>query len=535
MKQNNNGKNNKNLVHNWALRKGVFYPTSEIYNSIAGFYDYGSLGFKIKKNWEEQWRNYFLNEDNFYEIEGNFILQESVLKASGHVDNFNDPLTECKKCREKFRADNLVEDTIDINAEGMSNDEITNLINSRNIPCPSCGGELGEVKTFGLMFDLKIGPLTDKDLINDLINYSKKDDKENVKKILEKIEKIREKEQRAFLRPETAQIPYLNFKREFEINRGKLPLGLASIGKAFRNEISPRQGLFRLREFNQAELQIFFDSDNLDINKKDIVDEWKNLEIVYKNENNGEEGKIKFKEFVKKFSLPSMYAYYLGKLYNFYSNVMKLGENIRVRQLTDDEKAFYNKIHFDFEYFFNSYESWKEIGGLHYRTNHDLGKHSEFSGEDLGVNIEGKKFIPHVLELSFGEDRNILALIDNSLEEEKVNDENRIVFKAENFEPYKIAIMPLLSNKEVLVKKAEEIFNMLNKNFSQQITLDIKGSIGKRYRRQDEIGTKHCVTVDFETVEEGELKNSVTLRERDSMKQKRVNIDDLENYLVNNF
>ena len=533
-----NKEEKKELIYQWAFKKAFFYPTAEIYGSLAGFYDYGSIGTLLKRNWENIWRNYFLSEENFWEIEGNFILPEKVLIASGHVANFNDPLTECKKCKERFRADHLIEEKLNINAEKLTNTEMSELIKKRNISCPNCGGELGEVKTFGLMFDLKVGPINDKDKIKDLIQLIEKENIELAKKIVKEINEIQEKINMAYLRPETAQMPYLNFKREFEAHRQKLPLGLAIIGKAFRNEISPRQGLFRLREFTQAELQIFFDPELINELKKEELKEWEELKISYLNSENNEEGVLKFYEFIKKFELPSFYAYYLGKMYNFFKNVIGL-KRIRVRKLSEEEKAFYNKIHFDFEFYFESLGSWKEIAGLHYRTDHDLGNHSKHSGVDLSVNINGRKFIPHVLEISLGVDRNILAVIDNYLTKEKIvengKESERVVFKVKReLSPLKVAIFPLLKNKEELVNKAKEVYNLLKKsfnNYSFKIIYDEKGSIGKRYRRQDEIGTPYCITIDFETLED----NTITIRDRDSMKQERIKIEELVNYLKEKF
>ncbi len=528
-----NKEEKKELIYQWAFKKSIFYPTAEIYGSLAGFYDYGSIGTLLKRNWEKLWRNYFLNEENFWEIEGNFILPEKVLIASGHVANFNDPLTECKKCKERFRADHLIEEKLDINAEKLTNTEMSELIKKYNILCQNCSGELGEVKTFGLMFDLKVGPVNDNDKINDLIQLIEKEDFDLIKKIVKEIKEIQKKINVAYLRPETAQIPYLNFKREFETHRQKLPLGLAIIGKAFRNEISPRQGLFRLREFTQAELQIFFNPDLINELKKEELGNWEELEINYLNSENNEKGTLKFKEFIRKFELPSFYAYYLGKKYNFFKNIVGL-KNIRVRKLSEEEKAFYNKIHFDFEFYFESLDSWKEIAGLHYRTNHDLGNHSKYSGIDLSININGKKFVPHVLEISFGVDRNILAIIDQCLTKEKIieneKEDERVVFKVkESLAPIKIAVFPLVKNKEEIVNKAKEIYNLLNENFNDyffKIIYDEKGSIGKRYRRQDEIGTPYCITIDFDTLKD----NTVTIRDRDTMKQERVKIQELLNY-----
>lgn len=532
--------NKRELVYNWSFRKAVFYPTCEIYNSLSGFYDYGSLGVALKRNWENLWRSYFVNEENYWEIEGNVILPEQALIASGHVANFNDPIVSCEKCGEKFRADNLVEDKIGRSVEGLTNKEMGKLIKNNDVRCLSCDGELGEVKTFNLMFDLQVGPVNEKDSVNDLLKLSKREEinTDEIRELVKDIENTRERLNRAYLRPETAQIPYLNFKREFEANRQRLPMGLASIGKAFRNEISPRQGIFRLRELNQAELQIFFDPRQVNVLKKDKLDDWKDLMIRYKDEENEDEGEMSFKEVVDKFELPSFYAYYLGKKYNFMKNFVGFGEKIRVRKLSDREKAFYNKFHFDFEFYYESLGNWKEIAGLHYRTDHDLGAHSKHSGVDLSVATDDGKVVPHVVEVSLGLDRNLLAIIDRYLEEETVDEEKndkRVVFKVpDHLAPHKVAVLPLLSNKEQLVDKAGEIFNKLQRVFGTQVFFDSKGSIGKRYRRQDEVGTPYCVTVDFETLGESEDKSkegTVTVRHRDSMKQERVEISKLVDYL----
>jgi glycyl-tRNA synthetase len=524
-------------IYNWALKNAIFYPTAEIYNPISGFYEYGSLGTLLKRNWEKIWKDYFLNEENFWEIEGRVILPEKVLIASGHVENFNDPLIECKNCKERIRADKLVEEKLNIEAEGLTTEELSKIIKDNKIKCPKCGELLdNEVKLFNLMFELSVGPVNEKTQILDLLNLV---DKENVdiellKKILKKLKENYNEKIKAYLRPETAQSAYLNFKREFEAHRQKLPLGLAIIGTAFRNEISPRQALFRLREFTQAELQIFFDPDRINELKKENLDEFKELEIIFKDNQNNEEGTLNFRDFIEKFELPSMYAYYLGKIYNFLTNVIGL-KKVRVKRLSDEEKAFYNKIHFDFEYYFDSLKGWKEIAGLHYRTNHDLSGHSKHSGKDLAVNIEGKKFIPHVLEISFGVDRNILAIIDNFLIKERTEKEERIVFKInKKLAPIKIAVFPLLKNREELVKKAKEVYNILKNNFKDynfKIIYDEKGSIGRRYRRQDEIGTPFCITIDFDTLND----NTVTIRDRDSMKQERIKIEELVNLIKEKF
>lgn len=528
---------NLEFIYNWALKNSIFYPTAEIYNPISGFYEYGSLGTLLKRNWEKLWRDYFLNEENFWEIEGRVILPEKVLVASGHVENFNDPIIECKSCKERIRADKLVEEVLNIEAEGLTTEELEKIIKEKKIKCPKCGKELdNEVRLFNLMFELSVGPINEKAQIIDLINLLKKEkiDQNLILDIIKKLKENFEEKIIAYLRPETAQSAYLNFKREFETHRQKLPLGLAIIGTAFRNEISPRQALFRLREFTQAELQIFFDPNKINELKKEELKDFYNLKIEFKDNQNKEEGKLLFKEFIEKFELPTMYSYYLAKTYYFLKEIIGL-KKLRVKRLSDEEKAFYNKIHFDFEYYFESLKGWKEIAGLHYRTDHDLKSHQIYSKNELAINIEGKKFIPHVLEISFGVDRNILAIIDNFLIKEKVNNEERVLFKVKKeLSPIKVAVFPLLRNREELVKKARKVYQLLKENFKDyyfKIVYDEKGSIGRRYRRQDEIGTPYCITIDFDTLKD----NTVTIRDRDTMKQERIKIEELVGFFKKSF
>ena len=323
-----------------------------------------------------------------------------------------------------------------------------------------------------------------------------------------------------YLRPETAQSPYLSFKREFFALRERLPLGLAVIGKVFRNEISPRQGFFRLREFTQAELQIFFDPEK--INDSENWDDFKNykLRLLLTEKKNLQE--ISCEHCNRILKLPKLYVYHLAKIQQFYLDILKIPkEKFRFRELSEKERAFYNKLHFDIELDLETLKGFKEVGGLHYRSSHDLTKHQEGSNEKLEVNLNGKKFIPHVLELSFGVDRNLWALLDLFYHEDKERQMFKLPF---NLVPIQAAIFPLV-DKDKLPEKAEEVYNLLKNEF--KILYDNKGSIGRMYRRVDEIGVPAMITIDHKT-----LKNkTVTLRERDTMKQIRVKIKDLNKIL----
>ncbi len=471
-----------------ALKRGFFWPTAEIYGGKAGFYSYGHLGKAMKNKFENLWRAYFIKKyENYYEIGSSSILPEQVFIASGHLEHFNDPLIECKTCHFRFRADQFIEDKLNIKAEELTTEEMTNLITKNKLKCPKCGSwHLGSVRWFNMMFPISLGASGVKDI--------------------------------AYLTPETAQASYLAFKREFEATRKKLPLGIAIIGKAFRNEISPRQIFFRLREFTQAELQIFFDPDEINkIDKKEWEEIIKYKLIVLLN------GEKKTKEITceqlnKKYRLPKLYIKNMVIVQKFYLDKLNIPkEKFRLRELSEKEKAFYNKIHFDVEVYLETLGGFKEIAGIHYRTNHDLTNHEKHSKENLHIFYNNKKFIPHVLELSFGVDRNIWALMDIFFKEEK--ERNLFCFPL-TVSPIDLAVFPLVS-REGMPEKAKEVYFLLKKEFS--CFYDESGAIGRRYRRQDEVGTPFCITIDNQTLKD----DTVTVRERDSMKQKRIKIQTL--------
>jgi len=480
-------KNDK--IMNIATKRGFFYPSAEIYGAKAGFWTYGHLGTLLKHNWENLWRNYFLGlADNYYEIEDCNILPKEVFKSSGHLEHFNDPLAECRKCHFRFRADELIEDELKRNVDGLKAEEMDSIIEENKMKCPKCGAQdLDNVKWFNMMFDIKVGAIGSDTM---------------------------------YLRPETAQSPYLAFKREYQALREKIPFGLAVVGKAFRNEISPRQGFFRLREFTQAELQIFFDKD--DVDKAEGWEDVKNYKLrlyLVKDRKTKKIEEVKCEEANKKLKIPKFYLYHAAKIQQFYLDKLMIPkEKFRFRELSEDERAFYNKIHFDIELDLETLGGFKEVAGLHYRTDHDLGGHQEGSKEKLEVSANGKKFIPHVLELSFGVDRNVWALLDLFFEEEK----ERTVFRfPANIAPILVGVYPLV-NKDGLQEKSEEIHSDIKKYF---LTFyDSTGSIGRRYRRMDEIGAPYGITIDYDTLKD----NTVTLREMNSMKQIRVEIKELK-------
>ncbi len=474
-------------INKISSTKGFFFQTAELYGGAAGFYTYGHLGKALKNNWENSWRKYFLFlSENFHEVQSNNILPEEVFKASGHIENFNDPMAECKKCHFRFRADQFLEDIGMIDTEALTIEQINSEIKSRNLKCPKCRGEISEIKQFNMMFSVNVGF----------------------------------DEEKSYLTPETAQGAYITFMDEFKATRGKLPMGLAIIDKAYRNEISPRQMFFRLREFSQAELQIFFDSDKIEEHEKWNDVKNKKLRIKLSKKENIEE--ITCEEANEKLKLPKFYLYYALKVQEFYLKILEIPkQKFRLRELSKEERAFYNKIHFDVEIDFDTLGGFKEVAGVHYRTDHDLSGHAKVSKKNLEVSYENKKILPHVLELSFGVDRNIWALLDVFYD---VGKEGSMFRFPKKIAPVKAAIFPLVKRGD-FEKIAEEILRDLREEWN--VAYDKSGSIGRRYARNDEIGTPFCITIDDQS-----LKNKdATIRDRDTTKQIRVKISELVNVL----
>jgi len=470
-----------------AKKRGFFYLSSEIYGGLSGFYDYGHLGTLMKNKIENLWRKFFLKEDNFFEIDPSILMHEKVFEASGHLKSFVDPIAKCKKCGTLHRADHIVEYFLKRTFEGMTPNELTNIIKKHKIKCPKCKGDLEEVGILNMMFPLDIGA---------------------------------EKDLKGYLRPETAQGVYVNFLRQFNLLRKKIPLGLAIIGRAYRNEISPRQLITRMREFSQAELQIFFDPEKVDQHEKwDDVKNYK-LRIFSLNERDKKPIEMSCEELAKK--VPKFYVYHMAKIQKFFLEVLKIPkEKFRFKELSEEEKAFYNKIHWDMELNLESLDGFKEVGGIHYRTEHDLSGHQRVSKQSQQVFVDNKKFIPHVLELSFGVDRILYSFLDLFYSKEK----DKVVLKLPvSVAPFAVAVFPLV-NKDGLDKKATEVYEMLKGRFD--IFYDDSGSIGRRYARVDEIGTPFAVTIDYDTMKD----NIVTIRNRDTTKQERVKIKDLTDFV----
>lgn len=420
-----------------AKRRGFIYPGSEIYGGLANTYDYGPLGAELKNNIKAAWWKYFIQDrDDMVGIDGGVLLKADIWEASGHVKNFKDPLVECKKCHKRFRPDKLGDTS----------------------KCPECGGSFTEPKMFSGLFKTIIGPVEEEGVMT-------------------------------YLRPETAQNIFVNFKNVLNSSTVKIPFGIGQMGKSFRNEITTGNFTFRTIEFEIMELEYFISPDD---NWKKIFEEW--LDYIHK-----------------------------------FTEIIGLDDKkLHDVEIPKEDLAHYSKRTIDmyYEYPFGRDELW----AIAYRTDHDLSSHQKASGQSMEYIDEktGKKYIPHVLEPTFGFDRTLLAILVEAYQEEKLaNGETRVVLKLHpNMAPYKVAVFPLLRNKPKLVKKAKEIYDELKMDFVCEF--DDHGNIGKRYRRQDEIGTPICITCDFDSLE----KDDVTVRDRDTMKQERIKIKELKDYLT---
>ena len=448
-----------------AKRRGFVFPGSEIYGGLANTWDYGPVGVELKNNIKQAWWKFFVkNREDIVGLDAAILMNSRIWEASGHIAGFNDALIDCKSCKARIRADHLIEDALNIKAEGMTPEDMTKIIEENNIKCPVCGKkDFTDARKFGLMFKTFQG-VTEED--------------KNV----------------IYLRPETAQAMFVNFKNVLSSTHKKIPFGMAQIGKSFRNEITPGNFIFRTVEFEQMELEYFI-----------------------KEENWQEQFKYWQSEMIK-------WLDYLG--------IKK--ENYSIREHDKDELSHYSKKTIDIEYDFPF--GTKELYGLAYRGNFDLTQHQKHSKQNMEYfdTEDNKKYIPHVIEPTFGVDRSVLAVMIDAYTEEDAptadgKTETRVVMKFnKNIAPVKVAILPL-SKKENLSKKAKEVFDSVRTEFACQY--DESQSIGKRYRRQDEIGTPYCVTVDFESLDD----KAVTVRDRDTMKQERVKIGELVEWLKKAF
>ncbi len=417
-------------------RRGFIFQGSEIYGGLAGTWDYGPYGVALKENIKKTWWKRFVTDrEDMYGMDAAILMNQNAWKASGHVGGFSDPLVECAKCKHRFRADQILDKD----------------------KCPDCGGKLSEARQFNMMFKTNVGAVENADSIS-------------------------------YLRPETAQGMFVNFKNILDTFHPKLPFGMAQIGKAFRNEIAPRDFLFRAREFEQMEVEYFIDPKDWE---KEF-DAWEKIRL----------------DWCLEIGLPK--------------------NKIHIREHDKSELSHYSKrttdIEFDFPF------GQKELYGLAYRTDFDLKAHSTTSGADLSYFDEEtkKRLVPHVIEPSVGVDRTVLAILSSAYTEDEMSGEKRTYLKfVPAIAPVKVAVFPLLKNKPELVKKAREVYTALKKEF-EAVEFDDNGNIGKRYRRQDEIGTPFCVTVDFDTIEKDD---SVTVRDRDSGKQERISLKEISKYL----
>ncbi|MEM7821422.1 MAG: glycine--tRNA ligase [Candidatus Aenigmatarchaeota archaeon] len=472
-----------------AKSRGFFWPSFEIYGGVAGFWDYGPLGCVLKRKFENFWIDFFGKKEGFVEVETPSLMPKEVFVASKHLEKFVDPITRCKRCNSVYRADHLIQEKLKLSkeeTEGLSLEKLSEIIEKNKIKC-KCGGELRKVEFFNMMFKTIVG--TQKEF---------------------------------FLRPETAQGQFLCFKRVFELQGRKLPLGIIQIGKAFRNEISPRQGIIRLREFTQAEAEVFFDEE--EINEFEKFEEIKDYELnLFTLKNRKEEKilKIKASEIVRKKILPKLIVYFMAKVQQFFEILGIPRESMRFKEMSNEEKPFYTRYAWDLEIFTKAF-GWVECVANNYRTDWDLSGHMNMSREDLRVFKDGKKFLPHVWEISFGIDRPIYCLFEHWLTEIK----DRVVLRIPpKLAPFDVAVFPLVA-KNGLNAKAKEVFKLLfERGFN--VKYEEKDSIGRRYYREDMGGTPYCVTVDYESME----KEDVTIRERDSSAQVRVKIKDLPEIL----
>ncbi len=437
-------------------RRGYIFPACEIYGGFANAYSYGPYGAELKNNIKKLWWKKFVQQrEDIVGMDGPILLHSGLWEASGHLSGFNDAMVDCKSCKKRYRADSLIEEKTGEDLEGNL-DKMNAALKEGKIKCPNCGKtEWTDAKFLNLMFKTEMngidGPV--------------------------------------YLRPETAGAIFADFKNIIDSMRVKVPFGIAQIGKAFRNEIVAGNFIFRLREFEQMEIEYFISPDT---KWESIFEQWLDAQEEFTLALGAD------KKDIKRFEHPK------------------------------EKLSHYSRKTVDIQYKFPF--GWGELFGLAHRGDYDLSKHQEFSGQDLHYtdSVTGKKYLPHVLEPTFGTDRSVLVALCSAYAEEAVDDGSRTVMKFPNeIAPIKAAVFPLLKNKPELVGKAKEIFNSIKGEFMCEF--DDNGNIGKRYRRQDEIGTPYCITVDFESLE----KEDVTIRDRDSMKQERVQISQLKDYLKN--
>lgn len=435
-----------------AKRRGFIYQGSDVYGGLSGTWDYGPLGVSLKRNIMQLWWKMFVDSrDDMYGVDAAILMNQKVWQASGHVDTFTDPLVEDMETKQRFRADHLLKDA-GFPVEGLSLADMTKLIKDNDVKSPN-GNALSDVRTFNMMFTTTVGPVADDKAIS-------------------------------YLRPETAQGIFTNFHNVVDAFYPDLPFGIAQQGKAFRNEISPRDFVFRSREFEQMEIEYFVHPDK-----------WaESFEALLKDTH----------DFLDALGLPT--------------------ENVHELEVPENDRAHYSKRTIDIEFDFPI--GREELMGIAYRTDFDLANIQRVAGKSMEYTVKGtnEKFIPHVIEPSFGVERALMAVMSSAYQEDEVNGEKRVYLKfPEHLAPVKYCVSPLLKNKPELVAKAREVYELLKKKHGN-VMWDDNGNIGKRYRRQDEIGTPYCVVIDFDTLEKDGL---VSVRDRDTTEQKRVSVDEL--------
>jgi len=436
-------------------RRGFVFPGSEIYGGLANTWDYGPMGTALKRNIQDAWWKFFVTSRlDMVGLDAAILMNPRVWQSSGHVDNFNDAMVDCKKCQGRHRADHLIENALEnVKVEGLKPEDLDKLIESNKIKCPTCGEhDFTNARVFNLLFQTYIGPVA-------------KDSSP------------------VYLRGELAQSMFVDFKSILDSSRKKLPFGIAQVGKCFRNEITPGNFIFRTIEFDLMEFEYFI--------KEEEWEKW--------------------------------FEYWMGEMQKWLKVVGIDSTRTRVREHDKKELSHYSKRTADIE--FNTPFGWKELYGCAYRTNFDLRNHQEKSGEKMEYfdPETNTKFIPHVIEPTFGLNRSFLMVLLSAYAEEEVEGETRVVLRLnKNVAPYKVAVLPLLTK---LNADAKKLWEKLAPHFATDF--DVTGTIGKRYRRQDEIGTPYCVTFDFDSLND----QAVTVRDRDTMKQERVKIDELEVYL----
>jgi glycyl-tRNA synthetase len=451
-----------------SKRRGFVFPSSELYGGFAAVYDFGPYGAELAKNIRDAWWQAMVREhENIVGLDSAIFMHPKVWEASGHVGGFSDPLAECKECHTRVRVDHLLEEVGVFADEKMSEEEINRLLEGvrDRMACPKCGAKnFSDAKSFNLLVQSNLGNFTG--------DWTKEP---------------------TYLRGETCQGIYVNFKNVLDSTRVRVPFGIAQIGKAFRNEITARQFIFRKREFEQMEMQFFVHPDTA----AEEYEKWRE------------------------------------RRWQYYLDLGLREENLRWHE--HENLVFYAKAAWDIEYRFPF--GFKELEGVHNRSDYDLSQHSKFSGVDLSYRDPktGEQYVPWIVETSVGVDRTFLAVLTDAYTEESIKDgETRVVMKfPKKLAPVKVAVFPLLRNKPELTAKAREVFDMLKCDFATEY--DDNGNVGKRYRRQDEIGTPYCVTIDFDTVGMGEdasLKDTVTVRDRDTMEQVRIQVSELKEYLA---